>query len=126
MPTLLGNHQALIAAGIDLSDFKSIAGADGTFKCTGLVGFEVVETGGGCRALRRNAGGLYMLLTSECGSDVPEEEDWEDNLIGIYREDDDSEVMCMSARELLDLINNETKRIDSESHGSLGPDGNRC
>ncbi|WP_439126258.1 MAG: hypothetical protein ACNJA3_28225 (plasmid) [Pseudomonas rhizophila] len=118
MPTLLENNQTLIAAGFDLSNFKSIAGDDGTLKCTELEGFDVVETGGGCRALRRDAGGLYMLLTSECGSDVPEEEDWEGNLIGIYREDDDSEVMCTSARELLDLINNDTKRIDSESQDS--------
>ncbi|SBW84632.1 hypothetical protein PVE_R2G0606 [Pseudomonas veronii 1YdBTEX2] len=118
MPTLLDNQQALTDAGFALSDFKSNAGADGTLKCTGLEGFDVVETGGGCLALRRDAGGFYMLLTSECGSDVPEEEDWEQNLIGIYRKDDDSEVMCMSARELLDLINNDTKRIDSESQGS--------
>ncbi len=115
MPTLLENQQALTGAGFALSDFKSIAGADGSLKFTGLDGFEVVETGGGCLAMRRNAGEFYMLLTSECGSDVPDEQDWEENLIGIYREDDDSEVMCMSARDLLDLINKDTKPIDIES-----------
>lgn len=118
MPTLLENQHAMTAAGFALTDFKSIAGADGTLKCTGLEGFEVVETGGGCLALRRDAGEFYMLLTSECGSDVPEEDDWEENLIGIYREADDSEVMCMSARELLDMINSDNKRLESESQGT--------
>lgn len=115
MPNPHENQQALTGAGFALSDFKSISGADGSIKPTGLDGFEVVETGGGCLALRRDVGGFYMLLTSECGSDVPDEQDWEQNLIGIYRKDDDSEVMCMPARELLDLINNDTKPIDSES-----------
>ncbi|RMM39284.1 hypothetical protein QO021_30165 (plasmid) [Pseudomonas amygdali pv. lachrymans] len=118
MPALIETQQTLTAVEFVLSDIKSIVGADGTLKCTGLEGFEVVETGGGCLALRRDAGELYMLLTSECGSDVPDEEDWEENLIGIYREDDDSEVMCMSARELLDLINTETQREVSKSQGS--------
>lgn len=122
MPDVLETQQALTAVAVVLSDIKSIAAADGSLKCARLEGFEVVETGGGCLALRRNVGEFYMLLTSECGSEVPDEEDWEENLIGIYREgqgeDDDSEVICMSARELLDLLNNDTNGLDSDSQGS--------
>lgn len=103
MENLNDKQNALTSAGINLPDIKPEV--DGSLKLTALPGFEVVHTGGGCKALRRDANGFYTLLTSECGSDVPDEEDWEENLIGVYRDADDEEVLCLTARELLEMVN---------------------
>lgn len=66
--------------------------------------FEAVHTGGGCMALRCDVGEFYMLLTTGDGCSVPDLDDWEDNLIGVYRKADDEEIACVTALEWLEAM----------------------
>ncbi|MCU9527554.1 hypothetical protein [Pseudomonas mosselii] len=116
MPSVTEIKSTLAAAGFKMPDMSPVAETN-IVKTAGLCGFSKVHTGGGCMALRRDAGDFYIMLTDEGGSDLPDEQDWEQNLIGIYRETDegDEEVICMSAREFLDLIN--ADKLNSGSQG---------
>lgn len=109
MANLIEIQNTLNSFGFVLPASKDALVPSEVFNRSSLIGFQQVETGGGCNALRRDAGGIYILLTDEDGCDVPNEQDWAENLIGIYRVStdpsaDDEEIFCMSARELLDLI----------------------
>lgn len=66
--------------------------------------FEMVHTGGGCMALRRDVGDFYMLLTTGDGCYVPDLDDWEDNLIGVYRIEDNEEIACVTATEWFEVM----------------------
>lgn len=116
MPNVTEIKTTLAAAGFKMPDMSTVAGTN-IVKTAGLAGFSKVHTGGGCMALRRDAGDFFIMLTDEGGCDLPDEQDWEQNLIGIHRETDDGdeEVLCMSAREFLDLIN--ADKLNSESRG---------
>lgn len=68
-------------------------------------GFESVETGGGCAALRLDLSDHhFMLLTDESGSYEPDLDDWENALVGKLEMESGDEVCCVFARELLRLI----------------------
>lgn len=77
-------------------------------------GFIEVQTGGGCIALRRDIGDFFMLITSEDGCDAPDLQQWESNLIGIYREgagdEDDREIVCVNARVWEELVGTDEYR----------------
>lgn len=48
-------------------------------------------------ALRKQIGDYYMLITSEDGCYLPDQDEWEENLIGVYRDSDDAEISIMTA-----------------------------
>ena len=99
MQTAIHARNTLNAAGITLSLGHTLLTDDsGQFDPSGS-GFVAVHTGGGCMALRRDCGDFYILITSEDGSDVPDMQDGDSNLIGIYRESDDEEIACVAAME---------------------------
>lgn len=84
---------ALQIAGFDLARYRALpAGAFG-------AGFALAHMGGGCMAMRKECGAFYMVLTSEGGDDVPDQEDWDSNLVGVYHQADGAVVMCVSVSE---------------------------
>lgn len=94
----------LQAAGFNIPTSHPLLSADGSPKDSVTEGFQLVHTGGGCMAMRRDFGSHYMLLTSDDGSDVPDMEDWQSSLIGVYRESDDEPLACVTAQEWQQVI----------------------
>lgn len=92
-------HNALLAAGFNVPKTHPLFALDGSPKDPAVEGFEVVHTGGGCEALRCDYGRFYMLLTSDDGSNVPDPEDLQSSLVGVYRRADDEMLADASAAE---------------------------
>ncbi|WP_219096211.1 hypothetical protein [Pseudomonas sp. UMAB-40] len=114
MPTPTQTLNALRTAGFTASLSHPLVAEDGGRIDPCAIGFVAVHTGGGCMALRRQSGEFYMLITSEDGSAVPDLQEWEDNLIGVYRESDDEEIACVTALEWQEVI-----RIEATATGSV-------
>ncbi|AFK73030.1 hypothetical protein YSA_p00142 (plasmid) [Pseudomonas putida ND6] len=93
---------ALHDAGFTILSFHPLLDESGDLAVP--TDFEMVHTGGGCMALRRDIGDFYMLLTTGDGSDVPDLDDWGDSLIGVYRKDDGEEVACVTALEWFEVM----------------------
>lgn len=104
MQTAIHTRNALNAAGFNFSlDHALLIDKSGQFDPRGS-GFAAVHTGGGCMALRRDSGDFYILLTSGDGSDVPDMQDWDSSLIGVYRDSDDEEIACVTAMEWQQVV----------------------
>lgn len=111
-------HNTLFAAGFDFSlELGGIAyplcAVEGGCSASTDVEFEEMHTGGGCLALRRSMGGLFMLITDEDGSNLPDMQDWKENMIGVYREADDEEVVVLTPLQWMQVKEIEAKRCSS-------------
>ncbi len=68
-------------------------------------GFTYAHTGGGCEALEMVLGSFLIMITCEDGCTIPDPEEWQQALIGVYRNDDDrDEVALLTGQEWLQLL----------------------
>lgn len=104
MQTAIHTRNALNAAGFNLSLGHALLTDDSGQFDPGGSGFNAVHTGGGCMALRRDSGDFYILITSDDGCDVPDTQDWDSSLIGVYRNSDDEEIACVTAMEWQQVV----------------------
>ncbi|MBP3998299.1 hypothetical protein [Pseudomonas koreensis] len=104
MQTAIQTRNALNAAGFTLSLGHALFTDDSGQFDPRSSGFVAVHTGGGCMALRRDSGDFYILITSDDGSDVPDMQDWNSSLIGVYRDSDDEEIACITAMEWQQVV----------------------
>lgn len=111
-------YNNLFAAGFDFSLVLGgiaypLCAAEGSCSASNDVEFVDMETGGGCRALRRSMGDLFMLITDGDGSNLPDLQDWKENMIGVYREADDEEVAVLTPLQWIQVKEIEAKRCSS-------------
>ncbi|NDP49498.1 MAG: hypothetical protein GZ085_14140 [Sulfuriferula multivorans] len=104
MQTPAQARHALRVAGITVPLIHPLFTASGGCLDPCASGFMVVHTGGGCMALRRDSDDFYMMITSEDGSDVPDIQELENSLIGVYRVLDGEEIACVTALAWKEVI----------------------
>lgn len=104
MQTAIYAQNSLIEAGFTLPLSHVLFTSASESIDPSFPGFVAVQTGGGCKALRCEVGDFYILITSADGSDVPDMQDWDSCIIGVYRESDDDEIACVTAIEWQDVI----------------------
>ena len=111
-------HNALFVADFDFSLALGgvaypLSAIDVSCSASDDAGFVGMHTGGGCLALRRSMGDLFMLITDGDGSNLPDLQDWKENLIGVYREADDEEVAVLTPVQWIQVMEIEAKRCSS-------------
>lgn len=101
--------QSLQAAGFkfphELGLFRHpLLADDGSFIDPRTLGFEEVTTGGGCAALQLMVGEFRILLTSDDGCSVPDEDEWAEALIGVDVSEDRDEVTTVTGLQWLEMV----------------------
>lgn len=68
------------------------------------LGFTIIGTGGGCEALELTVGEFVILITSDDGCSIPDEAEWVDSLIGIYRSVYQEELAMFTGLQWLEMV----------------------